>query len=385
MCSPVRTMTTYSGRMSRIIVARVFGMLDAMPVVDAIVHPFNFDPANCRNRHGHFFTEMIARSSVYNNPDSYRIPERAYRRDWGIDEIAYAAFLESDTDLAVYHVLPLNAFMDGACSLEKAVEARRRWPNRFIFYIGVDPTQGQTALDEMQRQYDALEGDVVGLKLYPNTWLGEEIRGWLMSDETIAFPVFEKARSLGLGTVAIHKAFPMGPAELLHYRVDDVDRAAMEFPNINFEVIHSGLAFVEETSWQLRRFSNIYANLESTTMLLVNRPLAFESALASFMRYPEMTERVMWATGGCIVGHPRLLLDSFKSFKFRDVLVNEGKVPQITASDKRKILSENYVRMTGIDIGKRLKAIENDELSQRRRELGDSVKPFSTTRALEYA
>lgn len=359
-------------------------MLNRMPVVDAVVHPFNFTAANCRNRFGHFFTEMIARSAFYNSPDAYRIPEQAFRRDWGIEEIANAAFIESDTDIAVYHVLPLNAFKDGACGIDKAVEARRRWPNRFLFYIGVDPMEGHAALEEMQRQYDALEGDVVGLKLYPNSWLGEEIRGWLMSDPNIAFPVFRKARELGLRTVAIHKAFAMGPAEMLHYRVDDVDRAAIEFPDINFEIVHGGLAFVEETAWQLRRFKNVYANLESTTMACVTRPLAFESVLANFMRFPYMTDHVLWATGGCIVGHPRMLLEAFSAFRFRDVTVGEGNVPQITDEDKRKILSENYVRMTGVDLTARLRAIEDDEFAQRRKELKALPAPYSTTLVQDF-
>jgi predicted TIM-barrel fold metal-dependent hydrolase len=360
-------------------------MLNNMPVIDAIVHPFNFDSENFSNRFGHFFTEMIVKSTLYNNRDPYRIPEGALRRNWGIEEIANAAFIESDTDIAVYHVLPLNAFKDGACSLDKALEARRRWPNRFVFYIGVDPMQGQLALDEMQRQYDALEGDVVGLKLYPNSWLGEEIRGWLMSDPNIAFPVFRKARELKLRTVAIHKAFAMGPAEMLHYRVDDIDRAAGEFPDINFEIVHGGLAFVEETAWQLRRFSNVYANLESTTMNITTRPHAFENVLTSFMRFPYMTEHILWATGGCMVGHPQMLLNAFAAFKFRDVTVNEGNVPQITDADKRKILSENYAKMTGVDLNERLRAIANDEFAQRRQELKTPPKPYSTTRVPEFA
>ena len=360
-------------------------MINGMPVIDAIVHPFNFSRENFSNRFGHHFTEMIVRSSLHNNAEPYRVPEKAFRRNWGIEEIANAAFIESDTDLAVYHVLPLNAFKDGACSLEKAIEARRRWPNRFIFYVGVDPMQGPAALEEMQRQYDALEGDVVGLKLYPNSWLGEEIRGWLMSDPDIAFPVFRKARELGLRTVAIHKAFAMGPAEMLHYRVDDVDFAAKEFPDINFEIVHGGLAFVEETAWQLRRFSNVYANLESTTMNLTTRPLAFENVLVSFMRFPYMVEHILWATGGCMVGHPQMLLDAFMSLKLRDSTVNEGYVPQITDEDKRKILGENYARMTGIDLAARLRAVENDEFAQRRKEYLARPAPFSTTRVAEFA
>jgi predicted TIM-barrel fold metal-dependent hydrolase len=360
-------------------------MIGTMPVLDAVVHPFNFSEENSQSRDGQFLSRMIETGHRNNSPEAYRIPEGAFLRDWGIDEIANAAFIESGTDLAVYHVLPLNAFSDGACSLDKALEARSRWPNRFLFYIGVDPTSGAAALDEMQRQYDLLEGDVVGLKLYPNSWLGERVRGWLMNDPQVAFPVFEKALELKLRTVAIHKAFPLGPVEMLHYRMDDIDLAAMTFPSLNFEVVHGGVAFVEETAWQLRRFENVFVNLETTTMLALNRPLAFEAVMANFMRNPEMTKRILWATGGCMVGHPRMLLDAFNRFQFSDTLVDKGSIAPITDADKRAILSENYARMAGLDLAQRLRAIENDEFDQRRRELKGAPAPYSTTRAPNIA
>src|SRR3546814_16488166 len=91
-----------------------------------------------------------------------------YIRVWSIEDIANMVFLESDTDLAVYHVLPLNAYHDGMCSLDKAVEANRRWPDRIINYCGVDPLQGSAALDELERQVELLHP--VGLTLYPNSW-----------------------------------------------------------------------------------------------------------------------------------------------------------------------------------------------------------------------
>src|ERR1700750_1580052 len=146
-------------------------------------------------------------------------------------------FLESSTDLAVNHVLPIFAFKDGLCSLDKAVEANERWPDRFITYCGIDPMQGEGAMEEMERQVQTL--DPVGLKLYPNSWAIEgDIRGWKMDDPEIAFPFFARAQELGLKVVAIHKAVPLGPVPMEHYKVDDIDRAAIAFPGLNFEIVH---------------------------------------------------------------------------------------------------------------------------------------------------
>ena len=37
---------------------------------------------------------------------------------------------------------------------------------------------------------------------------------------------------------------------------------AIHFPDLNFEIVHSGLAFVEETAHAIARSHNVYANLE---------------------------------------------------------------------------------------------------------------------------
>ena len=308
-------------------------MLDGMPVVDAVVHPFNFAEANYANKYGEFLAHRISRAAANGLPGYTLGDASVYRRDWSIEDVANVAFLESDTDIAIYHVLPIKAFKDGACSLAKAVEARRRWPGRFAFYVGVDPIEGPAALKEMEQQYDALEGDVIGVKLYPNSWLGAEIRSWLMDDPEIAFPVFDKARAMGLKAVAVHKAVPLGPVEMVHYRVDDIDRAAMDFPELNFEIVHGGMAFVEETSWQLLRFSNVYVNLESTNILAATRPRAWERVMAAFMQTSAMTKKILWGTGGFVVTHPRPVLEAFRNFQFSEETLNGEGIPQITAQD----------------------------------------------------
>ena len=115
---------------------------------------------------------------------------------------------------------------------------------------------------------------------------------------------------LGIRVVAIHKALPLGSVELGHYPVDDIDRAAMAFPDLAFEIVHGGIAFLEETAWQLARFDNVYVNLETTATLATTRPLAFAHALASLIRGPKALRRIVWGTG-CMVSHPRPHLENF--------------------------------------------------------------------------
>jgi predicted TIM-barrel fold metal-dependent hydrolase len=298
-------------------------------------------------------------------------------RDWSIEENVDQVFVESDTDLAVYHVLPIFSFRDGMCNLDKAVEAQQRWPQRILTYCGVDPLAKEAALDEMERQVELLKP--VGLKLYPNSWLGNEIRGWKMDDPEIAFPFFDRALKLGIKVVAIHKAVPLGPVPMEHYRVEDIDRACMAFPELNFEIVHGGMAFLEETAWQLARFPNAYVNLEITSALAATRPAAFLHAMAALVA-PGGTEalrKILWGTGA--VGfHPQPLLEAFANFNFPEAMIEGVGLPEITDDVRRDILFNNYARMTGLDLSQRLPATRDDEFARRR--ANGPLPPFSTSR-----
>ncbi len=138
----------------------------------------------------------------------------------------------------------------------KAREARERWPGRFQVYAGVDPVFPERALDALEQQVEELKP--VGIKLYPNSYTAEGVIGWRMDDPEIAFPIFQRAVDLGIRAVAIHKAIPLGPVPMDPYRMDDIDAAAAAFPDLQFEVVHGGFAFIEETAFQLARFPNVW-------------------------------------------------------------------------------------------------------------------------------
>ena len=56
-------------------------------------------------------------------------------------------------------------FKDGLCSRDKNVEAARRWPDRFLTYVGVSPTRGlEVCLRDLEDQMRELPNSI-GLKL----------------------------------------------------------------------------------------------------------------------------------------------------------------------------------------------------------------------------
>lgn len=354
-------------------------MIDGMPVVDAIVHPYNLSPENEKTPHAGFITQMLSGANHAVLGPGYTIPREMYERDWPMEDVVMMSFVESHADLAAYHVLPIGAFHDGICGIEKAVETKERWPQRFVFYAGVDPMKGQQAFDELDEQYERLDGPS-GLKLYPNSWVGDQMLGWKMDDPEIAFPLFEKARRLGIKVVAIHKALPLGPVELEYYQMDDIDRAAMAFPDLQFEVVHGGMAFLDETAWQVARFDNVWINLESTATMLTTKPRAFEQAIATLAgRTRKMFDRMLWGTGA-MVTHPRPHLERFAlDFQFSPERIEGWGLPELTRELKGKVLAGNYAAMHGLDLAERLRGIEGDDIAVRRAELGGTPAPYSQT------
>src|SRR5438094_3456943 len=129
-----------------------------------------------------------------------------------------------------------------------------------------------------------------------------------MNDSKALYPVLERCRELGIRSVAIHKSFPIGPAPLDAFRPDDVEYAAADFPDLNFEIVHGGFAFLEETAFQLARFDNVYVNLESTITSIVKRPRHFARALGELLLWGG-SKKIFWGTGA--IPHPAPLLEAF--------------------------------------------------------------------------
>ncbi len=341
-------------------------MIQDVFVVDASAHSYDLREEN----HGAHYAL---------SPVGHRIPREHFARDWKLAETAKMLFVESDYDFACHHVTPINAFKDGGCSIQKAREARERWPGRFQVYAGVDPVFPEQALDSLEQQVEELSP--VGLKLYPNSYTADGAVGWHMDDPEIAFPLFQRALDLGLKAVAIHKAIPLGPVPMDHYRMDDIDAAAAAFPDLQFEVVHGGFAFIEETAFQLARFSNVWVNLETTANLAVAKPAVFERVMAGLIGQAGegALDRIVWASGASVL-HPEPPLQWFwERFQFSHEMREREGLPEITEQIKRNILGLNYLRMHGLDAEALAQNIEGDEFAVERSK--GKPKPYATTYA----
>lgn len=356
-------------------------MLKDTFVIDAVTHAYNVTSENFAVPAAATAITQMVYGLTSTMPGDYVVPAETWMRDWEVEDVASMLFRESWTDFAIFHPTAIGAYHDGMTSVEKASEVASRWPTRFRSYAAVDPLRGQEAMEDLDRQ--VVQFSPIGLKLYPSSWSEGTHRGWRMDDPEIAFPFFERALQHGLRTVAIHKAIPFGVVPMAPYRVDDLDIAAATFPDLNFEIVHGGAAFVEETAWLAGRFPNVFINLEGLSATLPSQPRVFASAMLGLCAVggPAVLERVVWGTG-CMAAHPRPLLQAFADFEYpEDLLAGSGlmtPLPQITDEDKRKILGENYARMAGLDIAQ-LQADMRDDGFASSADRHEAV-PYSTTK-----
>src|ERR1700689_1088907 len=104
-------------------------MIEDTFVVDASAHSYNLGEDNyAAGRYSRAVVDAFHGAHYGLSPAGYRIPREQFTRDWVLEETAKMLFVESDYDFACHHVTPINAFKDGGCSIQKAREARERWP-----------------------------------------------------------------------------------------------------------------------------------------------------------------------------------------------------------------------------------------------------------------
>jgi uncharacterized protein len=360
---------------------------DDIFVFDGVTHSFDMSEANfAEPRYARGVTDL--QSALFGAmPAPYGLDPASTLKDWPLEDTTNLLFRESYTDVAIFHPVPIFFFKDGLSGFHKALEATKRWPNRYVgAYCTVDPLRPD-AVGEFERQFELLDNPV-GLKLYPIGFDDEKVSPWRMDDPEVGFPLYEKCRELGVNAVAIHKSLPLGPApngDAFHPR--DVEGAADAFPDINFSIVHGGMSFTEEMAWLMARFPNIWINMETLNVMLSLRPRVFERTLAGILSVAGegALDRMYWGSGAMNC-HPRAGLDPFMDFQFSDeVMETQGMffpIPQLTHEHKRGILGGNIARLHGFDIDALAAGIKDDEFAM---EPGAELPaPYSTTSMAEH-
>jgi hypothetical protein len=327
-------------------------------VVDAVVHPYNLAP---ENRVPETLEQLLAVHAYHRlctgpNPE-YVLDDDEFLIDFDAEALTHAVFAESPVDLAVIHGLPNLGFTRGwVTDPYRMAELRDRYPGRYLLYATVDTPVADAAISQLEAQVTDLGVD--GLKLYPAFFYDGGGHCWRLDGADFATPLLEAARDLGIRNVAVHKAIPVPPAPLECFRIGDIDAALDRFPDINFQIVHAGVAFLPETADLLSRHANLYANLESTFAYVLTKPTVFAEVIGTLLAAGG-ADRLLFGSGANLT-HPRLLLDAFAKFEMPDDLVEDYGFPTLTAEVRGKILGGNALRLHGLSADDVRRRIDGD-------------------------
>lgn len=340
-------------------------------IIDGVCHPYNFAQDNLNGRFGRIFNDVMHSFHPLINPPGRAMSRQEWERDWQPQEFIETMLLESWTDMCAVHSTPIyDAYADGLVSNEKGAWLKERYPDRVIWYTCVD------LFDDRRRVLKTLEENLArgadGVKLYPSRYVEGFTESWRMDSREIAFPVFEAAQRHGVRNIAVHKALPIGPISSEGMLVDDISAAANCFPDLNFQIVHAGFMFVEETSMLLRNHPNIYATMEASMLFAILDPPHQVKLFSEFFAAGGF-EKVIYASAA-VNPHPQVVIDALAAFQ-----MPEGSPFQLSEQARALIMGGNLARLHGIDVEAR-RAVLSEDPFERARSSHGLLQPWTSAR-----
>jgi uncharacterized protein len=338
-------------------------MLNDVIIADATAHGFNWADSNHAIAGTAGVVETVYNFHRFISADTaLHLTREEFIRDWPVQQVADVLFFESGVDLICHHGTPIfDFFIDGQTRTSKGYELKQIYPGRALAYAAINPFVMDSE-SEIRECIDRVADEGAdGLKIYAARYSDGKTYSQRLDDESHAYPAIERALERGINVIATHKAVPLGPVHYEPYGVSDVPLACATFPEMRFEVVHTGMAFVEETVYLASAFPNCYFNLENSFSLIAPAPRRFAEFFGALLA-AGAEDRILYSSG-MAMNHPLIALRSFLAFQMPEDIVEGFGVPRVTDEIRRKVLGENYLRMHGIDPTEFRERIVGDEVS----------------------
>jgi len=342
-------------------------------------------------------THHVAAPRQMRGPLRFREMARRWNTDIGetrsMDELYLAnyikeVFLDSETSVAVISGIPAATDEQNILPPDKMVETRevvnRLAASRRIVSHGlISPNKGRSDLESMDRQ--AKELKVEAWKGYTGQPFGSPPRTWAVDDEKVSYPMLEASRRLGIKNICLHKGLPFANTLEKPWHPGDIEKAARDFPDLNFIVYHSGLKSVEEAAradltkpgsridWvsdlcEIRqrnsKLTNIYAELGSTFGLaVVTSPLLCGRILGMLIESLGV-DHVLWGTDSIWWGSPRWQIEALRRYQMPETLMQRLGYAPLTDDVKARIFGLNAAPLFGVDPAAVLNPVPADFVSR---------------------
>jgi uncharacterized protein len=314
-----------------------------------------------------------------------------YRFDNFLKEI----YLDSETDLALLSGAPFDDPDWWLLTNDQIARARDvvhsiAGAKRLYAHSVVTPGQ--------QGWMDQVEHAIADLK--PDSWKGYTIGDplgpsrfpWRLDDEKLVYPFYELAVKAGITTVCIHKGLlPLDyeksfPGTWEYAKVDDVPKAAKDWPQITFVMYHSGLRpFLELPDAELTHFeqtgeirwasdlakipqehgvTNVYAELGTSFANSAVANPKFCAAFVGTLIKGMGADHVLWGTDSVWYGSPQWQIEALRRLEIPDDMQKKyGLTPLGPANGpvKNAIFGLNAARLYKVPLTANKAAVDLDK------------------------
>jgi predicted TIM-barrel fold metal-dependent hydrolase len=289
-------------------------------------------------------------------------------------------FMDSDTDVMVLSFVPSTKEnepvpIEAADAVRRTVE-RLQGTHRLLLHGRVNPNQpgDLEAMDELKEKWG-----VSAWKTY--TQYGPEGKGYFLSDQ-IGIRFIEKARKLGVKTIAVHKGLPFGSRSYEHSQCSDIGVVAKRFPDVNFLIYHSGfVSSVPEKAYSggdgidtlvtslqknsIPQNSNVYAELGSTWRFLMRDPEQAAHGMGKLIKACG-ENNVLWGTDSIWYGSPQDQIQAFRTFQMAKSFRDRFGYAEITPALRAKIFGLNAAKVYGLSAADVKKHASRDAIARER-------------------
>jgi predicted TIM-barrel fold metal-dependent hydrolase len=224
-----------------------------------------------------------------------------------------------------------------------------------------------------QLRPDSWKGYTVGDPLSPSRW------PWRMDDERVVYPGYERIDRSGIRIVCVHKGLVPPDYEKTFpnwqfARVDDVGKAARDWPQLTFVIYHAALKpFLTTPDESLAQFertgridwvsdlaevganhgvTNVYAELGTSFASSVVTHPRHCAAMLGILVKGMGADHVLWGTDSVWYGSPQWQIEAFRRIEIPEDMRARYGFAALGGADgpvKRGILGENAARLYSID------------------------------------
>lgn len=336
-------------------------MIDDIFVFDNVIHLYDLSQENVRRdapdaqgARDHTLEEVSRlRWTGYPLHDDKAFD---WGRRWGVQDMYDLVFKKAPTDMAMAQVVPMfDWFKDWYAPVKSQHAMAQAYPERVLLCGGVDPTYQGLAAALEQMDFQAKELGAKSFKFYNGHVNLRDC--WRCDDEKVAYPLYERAKDLGIKVIQFHKGNPHGLQNMEYLSPIDLQAPMRDFPELDFVVHHFALPYFDEMVSIAARFPNVYLSLAGYMAFYRIAPRRVQHHIGRLLQVGG-AEKLLWGSEAALAGGPKPYLDAFMKMEIPQDLRDGYGYPQIELDDKRVILGVNFARLMGVDVEQKKRELQ---------------------------